>query len=218
MRRIGTNNDYFKFAIGDIANRLIPGYIFNDNNGPVFNDLLNYFLGCPGNLDLNKGIALIGDFGVGKSTIMQIFHIFLKNYFPFTENLFRISSIEEIISEMGTKNFMNSILLNNPKSNSDSSFTYKPIHLLINEFGHKYDAKNYGTDVNELIDIFLMKRYDIFQHKGKLLHITSNYDVDDMKEIFHERIIDRFKDMFNIIILKGKSFRGKPLLNNKIGK
>jgi len=169
--------------------------------------MLNYFLGRPGELDLNKGIGLMGNFGSGKSTIFEIFHRFLKTAFPFNENLFRITSIEEIISEMKSQNFLDSVYLYNLKDNESGVGVPNPIHILINEFGYKYDAKSYGTDVNEYVDMFLMKRYDIFQTYGKLVHITTNCDIDDMKQLFHERIIDRLKEMFKMIALKGNSRR-----------
>ena len=55
--------------------------------------------------------------------------------------------------------------------------------------------------------MFMMKRYDIFQTYKKLTHITMNLDTDDIKDMFSERLVDRFREMFNIISLTGKSFR-----------
>lgn len=167
-----------------------------------------YFVGnYESKYDLNKGIALIGIYGVGKSTIFRNFHSFLCQAFPFNANLFRISSIEELIDELQEKGWTERVYCMNQKEAARGGLEFKPIHLLINEFGHKYEAKAYGTDVNELLDMFLMKRYDIFQSYGKVLHITSNHDLESLQKNFHPRILDRFREMFNIVELKGKSFR-----------
>lgn len=201
------SDNFYKNAIAMEAKALIPDYVFDENNKQLFSDLFYYFMGRDGNLDLKKGIAITGVYGVGKSTVFQIFHNFLKKYFPFNDNLFRISSIEEVIGLSQEKDFMQSVILYNSKNNINGIPQPKPVHVLINEFGHKYDIKNWGTNVNETIDLFLMKRYDIFQQRNKLLHVTTNYDTDNFKEMFDPRIVDRFKEMFNIIELKGKSFR-----------
>lgn len=205
LGRIEYKNLY-KNKIVCIAKGIVKDYQLTDDNKKIFSGLLDYFMGLPGIYDLNKGIAIVGNYGAGKSTIMQIFHTFLKTEFPFNPNMFRISSVEEVISEMKSGDIA-SVLLYNHKDNVSGVKVSRPIHVLINEFGHKYDAKTYGTNVNEHIDMFLMKRYDIFQQEKKLLHITTNYDTKELRSLFHERITDRFKEMFNFIELKGKSWR-----------
>ena len=55
--------------------------------------------------------------------------------------------------------------------------------------------------------MFLMKRYDIFQEYDKMTHVTMNFDSQDLTKVFPPKIIDRFKEMFNIIPIDEKSFR-----------
>ena len=169
--------------------------------------LFNYFHGLEGKLDLNKGVALVGVYGVGKSTIFNIWHEYLRKYYPFCPNLFIISSVEDINSDVSKEGYLDRKLVYNIKSNSNGAKFKDPKHLLINEFGHSYNIKSFGTDINELFESFLMKRYDIFQQQNKVTHITTNYGTDDLKKNFSEKLIDRFKEMFNIIELKGESFR-----------
>lgn len=199
--------NYYKKEIGRIANKIVNNYQFNENNSPVYRGLLDYFLGRPGKYDLQKGIALLGLYGVGKSTILQIMHEFINRCFRFSPNMFRISSTEEIITLSQSENFTESVLLFNSKPNLYGIPQRKPIHVLINEFGNQYNMKNFGTDVNELVDVFIMKRYDIMQQYGKVTHITTNYGTKELKSMFDPRIVDRFKEMFNMIELPGKSFR-----------
>ena len=198
-----------KFLIVDYANKILNREfcLVDENTKNIYKNLLLYFLGEESEYDLKKGICLTGTYGVGKSSIFNIFHEYLKLNFPFNNNLYRISSIEDLISNSKNEDFLNSLFLLNIKENEVGAKKANPINILINEFGHKYDMKIYGTDVNEFIDMFLMKRYDIFQQYGKLTHITTNFDAKQLKGLFHPKIYDRFKEMLNIIPVTGKSLR-----------
>lgn len=208
LKPLGTKENYN--ALKNFISNEICGetYVWTDEIREVYKNMFLYFHGDPEtNYNLNKGIALIGKFGVGKTTIFANFHRFLCHAYPFNVNLFRISSIEEILDSLTSHNWSNEIYGNNIKSNARSGMVKSPIHLLINEFGHQYDAKSYGTNVNEQIEMFMMVRYDIFQAFGKVVHITSNYDATAFRKQLHPRLYDRFKEMFNVVELKGNSFR-----------
>ena len=212
MRLNGLNNDIVskvKIAIQDIVGE---DYEWTDANKKVHSDLMYYFHGHNGGLDLNKGVALVGRFGVGKSTIFDIWHKFLRKHYPFRQNLFIISSLEQIINDINKGEFIDRMYCYNAKENVVGSSYNDPKHLLINEFGHSYNIKSYGTDINELFEAFMMVRYDIFQKQKKLTHITTNYGTDELERKFHPKLVDRFKEMFNIVELKGNSYRN---LKNK---
>jgi DNA replication protein DnaC len=166
----------------------------------------DYFHGC-GNLDLDKGLALIGKFGVGKTTAFRVFHEYLKTKYPFNANLFIVSSVEDLINELNENDWVNKKHTNNLKIDARGGIYKDPKHILINEFGFQYGIKSYGTDVNELIEAWLMKRYDIFQQHKKVVHITSNFSKKEIEAKFHAKIVDRFKEMFNFIEFKGESLR-----------
>jgi hypothetical protein len=201
------NYDFHKKLIGRIAG---PAYVFTDELKELWSKLFLYFIGSEDSeLDLNKSIALTGLYGVGKSTIFRIIHRWLECIQLRNPNSFRISSTEEVINIFLAKDWLNDVLILNKSENSYGGGVGipKPIHLLVNEFAYRYEVKQYGTDVREYIEMFIMKRYDIFQDYGKLLHVTMNFDVEDLDKNFSPRIIDRFREMFNIIELKGKSWR-----------
>lgn len=187
-------------------------YTFTDQNKQVWSDLFLYFIGsvdCP--LNLNKGIALTGSFGIGKSTIFRILHDWMDEKFGFKNpNTFRISSTEEVVNVLQKKDWMSDVLVHNVYDGSygfGSIGTPKPINILINEFAYQYDVKHYGTNIKEYIEMFIMKRYDIFQQYGKLTHVTMNFDPKKLDTYFSPRIVDRFAEMFNFIEITGKSFR-----------
>jgi len=178
------------------------GFLVKKEFSKIITNLLIYFTGNTGEYDLNKGIYLVGDYGVGKSTIFTILrkllaHISLTDNFgkKLNPNGFQITSVEQIIDVY----------------KKDGSLDYfgfrkesKPLHLCINEFGKDVNEKIYGTQANELINSLFMIRYELFQ-QGYLTHCTSNFHPKDLK--IEKIIADRMKEMFNFIELKGESFR-----------
>lgn len=185
-----------------IARSLLPDFKVTDQD--IYRYMFDYF---HGKLDTRKGIALFGNFGAGKTTAFKVFHTYLKTRYPFTSNLFVISSIEDLISELNNQNWIDRVLTNNKKTDPRGGSYNDPKHVLINEFGFRYNIKNYGTDVNELIEAWIMKRYDIFQQFGKVVHITSNFNAKELEEKFHTKIVDRFREMFEVKEFKGESLR-----------
>jgi hypothetical protein len=209
MLPIGQDNydDHKKF-IKRIAG---PKYKFTPEIQQLWNIMFLYFIGDPKveetGYSLNKSIALIGPYGVGKSTIFRIIHRWLEAMQLKNPNSFRISSTEEIINLFQARDWLNDVLVLNVNENISGVSVPGPIHILINEFAYQYDIKHYGTDVKQFVEMFMMKRYDIFQEYGKLTHITMNFGIDELKKNFSPRLFDRFREMFNMIELKGSSFR-----------
>jgi len=188
--------------------KMLPDwYLFTPEIKELTKNMFFYFLGKDTDLDKRKGVALIGKYGVGKSILFQLMHDFLEKHFYNCPNTFRISSIEEIIDATSKQGWIDGIFCRNIKEDVRGGTISRPVHLLINEFGHKYDVKSFGSNVNENIEMFLMKRYDLFQQNNILTHITTNYDSSDFKTKFDPRVVDRFKEMFNMQYLDGESFR-----------
>lgn len=159
-------------------------------------------------MDTCKGIALIGKYGVGKTNIFRLIQQYLQQVNRGTPNTFKITSVDEIIlSLLNDGDSVDSVYVYNTKTGINNEPIRKPVHLCINEFGTQYDIKRYGSNVNDLIDSLMMRRYEIFQQYGKVTHITSNFGTVDFENRFPERLVDRFKEMFNIVKLEGKSFR-----------
>lgn len=207
ISKLNGQSDKIEKAIREIAEKYHKDYVWTDEIIKVHTDLMNYFHGYEYNLNLDKGIALMGVYGVGKSTIFNIWHEYLRLYHPFCENLFINSSLEEILEDISEHGYMNRKFVFNIKEDSSGAKSHNPKHILINEFGQQYDIKTYGTDINQLFESFMMKRYDIFQQRKKVTHFTTNYGANELENLFHPKLVDRFKEMFNIIELKGTSFR-----------
>lgn len=195
-----------KLLLDKIAKNIVPDYVWTKELGVIAKNLIYYFNGLENDYDLNKSIALVGAYGVGKTVLMRIFQKYMQNLGYGHKNIYRIVSIEDVISHMSKPDYIDCELIYNYNGEVDKP-TRKPANLMINEFGFKYNGKNFGTEYQELIEMFVMKRYDIFQESGKLMHVTTNCDIDDLENIFSEKIMDRFKEMFNLIPVVGESLR-----------
>jgi DNA replication protein DnaC len=179
------------------AKTILPDFVVTPELVKPLNDICTYFLGLEGNLSLNKGLYLMGEYGVGKSTLMMCFRQWLADWWPFNGNGFSITSVEEIIERYKNENNLTKFIY--VESNGFES----PKHLLINEFGKKIDEKIYGTEASQIVNNLMMIRYDLFQRRGLLTHITSN----TLPYSTEKALTDRYIEMFNLIEIGGKSFR-----------
>jgi DNA replication protein DnaC len=205
-----------KHEIRAIANHLYPGYEFTPAIQMAWRIVAPYFAGDPEvekmdvngeQISLNKSLVLYGHYGCGKTAIFHIIHKWLELCTAGERsNSFRFTSTEDILHDMADKSWLDLPNQNNINLVDGIEFR-RPLHICINEFGYQYDAKIYGTRADELIDQFMMKRYDLYQADHKLTHATMNLDADGIKAVFSERLVDRFREMFNIIPIMGKSFR-----------
>jgi len=187
-------------------------FVYTKENKKLLNEFFHYFNGnveeCEKlGIDLNKSIALLGEYGCGKTMLFRLMHKYLGMYNQTRVNSFRIVSIEDVLKAAGNDNFIESPYIYNVCENEHGVKIRKPIHLLVNEFGAKYNIKTYGTDVNELLEMFWMKRYEIYTDHKKLTHITTNLDLKDIVGNNSDKLVDRFKEMFQFKKLTGSSFR-----------
>jgi hypothetical protein len=186
-------------------------YVINDNNKEIITKLIIYFNGSPLaedlGISLKKGIFLCGNFGAGKTEIFRITHKYLENIANPNPNIYRNTSVEEILTTLRRGTDDSNLFTFNQIENTFGIKKSNPLNICINEFAVNYDMKIYGTEASILMESFYMKRYEIFQNNRKLTHATCNYDIETIQKSFPERIVDRFKEMFNILELKGGSFR-----------
>lgn len=197
------------------ANEICPGFIWTDEHRRVMNILISYFFGLKNGIcqlygiDPNKSIALCGTYGVGKTIMFRIVHrmIELRYQLPSERVVsFRETSIESIVNAMRNDDFMDGELFHRIET-VDGVRIKKPLNIVINEFGVEYTGKHFGTPITELIDTFLMKRYEIYQTDRRFTHATMNYSIDELKSKFSARLIDRFREMMNFIPVYGESMR-----------
>ena len=172
--------------------------------------------------DLNKGLLIIGSYGIGKTSIIKTFHeifkyarnneLHVKNKLGEFELLmwyeiyFGFSTTNDVVSDFeGIKR----------NEHSDEDYIWDQFWKKHSKGFRYYDdvmtekvASNFGKV--ELFKLIFEKRYS---NKAKTI-ISLNYDgdtVDSTLESFAkrygERNYDRLFEMYNIIELKGESLR-----------
>lgn len=181
------------------AQSVQPAWEYTDRNKEIITGILFYINGHAKEYDLNKGLLICGSFGTGKTLIFRILHKYCS--ITTNPNIYRIESMESM----------------KERFNTDRSFNfyneYKPnlgrhgVNLCINELGIDYDSSTYGVKFSESFNAFLMQRYELFDVKRTLTHGTTNFAFQDLARKYDAPLFDRFKQMFNVIPLTGKSFR-----------
>lgn len=189
-----------KTGIMTIANEIVPNFVLSDDMRSIYANLFLYFTGNESRYDLNKGIYLYGEYGVGKTVTMRIFSKFLQRFFNFGPNNFGVTSLEEIAEYYKT----NGNLLKFGRDYEEGKLL--AFNKCINEFGKPLDEKYYGTNIQNVVNSMLMIRYELFQEKTAVTHATSNYHPGQLN-CFDDALLDRFKEMFNFIPVSGDSFR-----------
>lgn len=154
-------------------------------------------------LDINKGLLLWGDIGVGKSVLLRGLRIYegkINRYLCGSGNkslgfdFMSAAEISLIYAEKGMEGI--------------SKFTdrEKMGNLAIDEVGREpTDSKHFGTSIN-VIQVILQLRYEV---KNKFFtHLTTNMNPDtDFSLHYGAYIADRVKEMFNVVEVKGKTRR-----------
>lgn len=134
------------------------------------------------NIDLNKGILLIGPVGSGKTSIMNILRQFL-----FREQYYLIKSARDIAFEY-------------QKDGVDIIQKYGKQHnaYCIDDLGVENNSKFYGNECNTIAEI-LLQRYDLLTNYGIKTHATTNLNADELEELYGNRVRSRLRSMFNLI-------------------
>lgn len=187
-----------KWQFFSLAKCQIKDFKIIEANRTTLNGLFYYFNGNTGTFDINKGIYMFGNFGCGKTSLFGLFSKYLSIYFPFSEYGFGNVSVEEIVDEYKKNNLTEKFVI--------SENSNQPIRYCFHEIGKEINEKYYGTDINQVLNSLMMRRYEIFQKYGTVTHVTSNFHPRELK-CFDDAVKDRMKQMFNFVEWKGDSFR-----------
>lgn len=139
----------------------------------------------------NRGIALVGKYGCGKTLLMRAF-VEMHNNFVVANQL-RVSTYRYAIAADLFR------VCADPMRFDE----YSVGPLVIDELGREeLVGKNYGTTVSPVIDL-LFKRYEV----GAPTHITSNFKLESLIENYGKMLGDRFREMFEFVEMSGNSRR-----------
>lgn len=211
LNKINEPTKWFTPSADDLKNVLLSTvskngdpYIINASNEPVIDQLCYYFSGDPRfKGDPLKGIMLVGKPGVGKTHLMNTF---IKN-----PKASYIVPTCKIIAEKYA----------NKWSSEDKSTIEYYSELKMADFGHQWDQKFLGTCFGDLgaegdatsfgnkrnvIEEIIFNRYEA-NIPNFYTHFTTNLNGEEIEKRYGSRLRDRIKEMCNVFVLNGESFR-----------
>jgi len=166
-----------------------------------------YFLGSEkSELDLNKGIMLMGSVGTGKTTIMRIFKEYLMGIG--SKRHYHIASardVERVFAMQGI-NGIRQFVYNSYKDPRGMP-QEKPAIYCFEDLGlENTSTKNYGNESNPMAEV-LLDRYDLFISNALKTHVTTNLSPAELERLYDNRLRSRFREMFTKIIIEGQDKR-----------
>lgn len=206
-----------EYASRKLARTLMLYFIRNSNflNSPLLNSK-----SVP---DRNKGIAIFGDYGVGKSAIINTFH-----------HIFRVANDTRVMIKdyTGTEQMLgryklgfgsytsNSVVMEYERINKADKEENREYYLSQFIRKHHHGFKNYDDVMAERtasnygkIEIFKEIFEERYTNRGRTI-ISLNYVNGSLEDTldayagkYGERLYDRFFEMFNILEIRGKSLR-----------
>lgn len=207
----------------EVANRITLApqcrrFVEDEHNQTLIKFLLYYFNSCPlaesvypnRKYKLAKSLLLMGNVGVGKTLLMQLFAEYLRRID--SPNQFYNLSVTQMVNYFTVHNNLDRFTFNiidNP-----TLFDGSPVNVCLNDIGVDADPekphKIWGTDAKVLTEEFLHARNEIWTQYGMKAHLTTNLSKKELDVAFADkfggRLPDRFKT-YNIIILDGTSRR-----------
>ena len=188
------------------AEHVCPGFVIDDNNRKLYEEACRYFAAdetC--SWDLNKGLYLYGDVGVGKTLFFKIFHHLMGAPGINSINKFSILTVNDIVdgySVQGPAYWIKSGINSVP-----GGYYAKPIHIFIDDIGQNARSASYFGNSIDVISELIQRRYYAHTDSYVLTHASSNIDPSKFKPTFGEFTSSRMREMFNVILFQGKDRR-----------
>ena len=194
--------------IVSVGKQFKPEYELQEQNRQALLNTAYYFLKddrCQ--LDMRKGLMLMGMYGTGKTITMRI----MQRWFI---NPFLISICKNVIDDYQSGGQVPATYEHLGRFSFGADIHGKldrnsPIARLFDDLGDE-QLKHPFQDTRNVMAEILSARYDSFVYlpqQPMITHITTNLPMEKLTEIYGHRLTDRFVEMFNIIIFEGKSLR-----------
>lgn len=182
-----------KFKAEEIYHYFTLQYTVDESNKEIVEQLCFYFsLDSRFKGDLTKGLILFGGVGVGKTSLMKFF---MRNQ-AYSYRLISCREIETQFAMEGDTTI--DYYSTNPQiPNNSNPFGHQQIGFCFDDIGTESNSKYFGKEKNVIAEI-LLNRYDNQMPKNST-HITTNLSVDELTKNYGTRVVDRIKEMMNVI-------------------
>jgi DNA replication protein DnaC len=136
----------------------------------------------------SKGVALLGSVGVGKTVALKLAaHVFDCEFLT-------ISELAVMFSREGASAFWATVECMHCRED-----------LILDDIGSEPDIRNFGNQLP--ISDLIYSRYEMWKTYGKRLWFSSNLSGKELENRYGVRVVDRIREMCNVIPCTGKSLR-----------
>jgi DNA replication protein DnaC len=181
-------------------------------NSELLVNLIKYQFYDPScDFDLQKGLFLHGNIGVGKTISMMLFEKRVNNtIFPRRYNVVSCREAQMAFNREGYEGIFrygHGSFSKNYHPQGEKINKSKPLIYCFDDLGTEdIHAKYFGQSTNVMSEIIL-DRYEMFQRHKMITHFTSNLTASDLVKIYGDRIVSRMKEMVNDVVLSGNDRR-----------
>ena len=158
---------------------------------------------------IDRPLCIIGDKGVGKTLLMLTASTYAEEL-ALWDRWFISTSAQELLNHFRVNSNLDFYTYNakGEQAITGYSFTNSVNSVCLNDLGIELESKqqHYGTDLRSVVEEFLMARYELYQSKGSMCHVTTNLDLDKLSTEYPPRLVDRLKQ-YNFIFWRGSSKR-----------
>lgn len=158
---------------------------------------------------IDRPLCIIGDKGVGKTLLMLTASTYAEEL-ALWDRWFISTSAQELLNHFRVNSNLDFYTYNAKREQAITgySFTCGVNSVCLNDLGIELESKqqHYGTDLRSVVEEFLMSRYELYQSRGAMCHVTTNLDLDKLSAEYPPRLVDRLKQ-YNFIFWRGSSKR-----------
>ena len=138
-----------------------------------------------------KGILLMGKPGVGKTTALG--NLYGEWRRDGSRQSYDIISCDSLVMRY---------MLKGMESFMDKQGKLNITEKVIDDLGTEQNATHYGNTLN-LMQLLIQQWYDLDHPK----HYSTNLNLNELKERYGPRVVDRLKEMCHFIVLEDTNFR-----------
>lgn len=183
-------------AVSEKAKDIIPNWTKTE----LYDILTEYFCNSERfnsrgeGYSLKKGIHCIGSIGTGKTKAFEVIQEMLRGV---EGKYFQIIECRHIVRDYKTSN---DSVIDIYGRDSRKAVCFDELGL------EEQGVRVFGNTTNVMAEI-LTDRYKLFTDKGIKTFTISNLSMSNFEKMYGERLRDRIREMSNVIVVEGDSFR-----------
>ena len=141
-------------------------------------------------IDLEKGLMLVGPVGCGKTSLMSVCRFLLA-----AEKRHSMKSCRDVTFEFIKEGHD---IFQRYTKGSFSANAFEPKAFCFDDLGLENIMNYYGNQCSVMAEI-LLSRYDLFHSFDMITHLTTNLNSQEIQDMYGLRVRSRCREMFNLV-------------------